>query len=199
MTTPQQRAANRANAQKSTGPQTSEGKARSAQNALQHGLTAQRPVLPDEDPAAFIALQERLWAQYRPATAVEEALTATLVHSLWRLQRVPAIEALLLHRAGRQGQHATLQADRAQADADRLDRAWGRMDAPVVQEDPVDGSVSEDEPAMGLAALGFWEDARQAGVLHLLSRYESRLFNQVFRALHELERQQQARVDEASA
>ncbi|MFI5381076.1 MAG: hypothetical protein ACHRHE_17400, partial [Tepidisphaerales bacterium] len=43
-------AANRRNALKSTGPRTPEGKAKSALNALKHGLTAQSPLLPTEDP-----------------------------------------------------------------------------------------------------------------------------------------------------
>jgi hypothetical protein len=40
MTSPQQMASNRANAQKSTGPRSKEGEARSARNALKHGLAA---------------------------------------------------------------------------------------------------------------------------------------------------------------
>ena len=55
-------AANRANAQKSTGPRTAEGKARSSQNAVKHGLTAKEgPVLPGEDPAEFETFVEALF------------------------------------------------------------------------------------------------------------------------------------------
>jgi hypothetical protein len=53
MTSPQQLASNRANAQKSTGPSSKGGKARSASNALKHGLAALVPF--DTDTATQIA------------------------------------------------------------------------------------------------------------------------------------------------
>ena len=49
MISERQLAANRANAQKSTGPKTEESKKIVSQNALRHGLTAQVTIMPDED------------------------------------------------------------------------------------------------------------------------------------------------------
>jgi hypothetical protein len=45
--------ANRRNSQKSTGPKTDEGKAKSRFNALKHGMTAQSILLPGDDGQAF--------------------------------------------------------------------------------------------------------------------------------------------------
>src|SRR5437867_873151 len=53
MTSPAQFAANRLNAQKSTGPITPAGKARAARSSLWHGLTAASLVVLDEDEADF--------------------------------------------------------------------------------------------------------------------------------------------------
>jgi hypothetical protein len=53
--------ASRINGAKSRGPTTPEGKARSSQNALKHGLCAERfAVVGDEDAQAFAALEGEL-------------------------------------------------------------------------------------------------------------------------------------------
>ena len=50
MATPKQTAANRLNAQNSTGPRSVEGKAASRFNALKSGIDAKAQVIPGEDP-----------------------------------------------------------------------------------------------------------------------------------------------------
>ena len=74
---PQKMAANRRNAQKSTGPRSAAGKSRARFNALKHGVTAQIPVLPGEDPALFHApprrVQRRSPAQVRAGERVDRA------------------------------------------------------------------------------------------------------------------------------
>ena len=99
MTSEKQKTANRANAQKSTGPRTDNGKSRSAQNALQHGLTATTSVLPDEDEAVFEALHERMLHYFDPISILEEELVEDLVRVLWRLRRVPQVEAGIFQEA----------------------------------------------------------------------------------------------------
>src|SRR5512146_3036313 len=83
MASPAQIAANRANALKSTGPRTGEGKAVSRMNALRHGIDAQSAVIPGEDPAELEALADRYRARYRPSTPEEQFLVDTLVQSDW--------------------------------------------------------------------------------------------------------------------
>jgi hypothetical protein len=87
--------ANAANSQLSTGPRTDEGKRQSSQNARTHGLTAQHPIIPDEDLAAFHQLRAQLHAETKPQGALQQIIFDELVHSAWNLRRVRAMEAEL--------------------------------------------------------------------------------------------------------
>jgi hypothetical protein len=93
MATDRQIAANRLNAQKSTGPKTPEGRAAIRLNSLTHGLTAQTLVLPGESEEDFGALLASLAAEHDPATSTEHALVTQLAMATWRLRRLYHQEA----------------------------------------------------------------------------------------------------------
>ena len=95
MSTPAQIAANRANALKSTGPRTPEGKAASRFNGLKHGLDAASIVIPGEDPADYEALAEDFRRQFHPASALEHYHVETLIRSAWLKRRLQRTEAKL--------------------------------------------------------------------------------------------------------
>jgi hypothetical protein len=91
--------ASRRNGAKSRGPKTPEGKARSAQNALKHGLRAQKHlVLPSEDAAEFAALEAALMEELAPEGALQSALAQRVVAAVWRLERAERLEAELFAR-----------------------------------------------------------------------------------------------------
>jgi hypothetical protein len=85
--------ANRRNAQKSTGPRTSEGRAAVRLNGVTHGLTAETLVLKGESESDFKTLFESLEAEHEPTTPTEETLVAQLAMATWRLRRVYNTEA----------------------------------------------------------------------------------------------------------
>jgi hypothetical protein len=93
---PARAAASRRNGAKSRGPRTAEGKARSARNALKHGLCAQRfVVLGDEDLAEFDALEAALTAELAPQGALQAVLARRIVAATWRLERAERMEGEL--------------------------------------------------------------------------------------------------------
>jgi hypothetical protein len=93
MATEKQTAANRLNAQKSTGPRTPEGRAAVRLNGVTHGLTAETLVLKGESESDFKAIFESLEAEHQPTTPTEETLVAQLAMATWRLRRVYNTEA----------------------------------------------------------------------------------------------------------
>ena len=94
MTTDKQLEANRLNAQHSTGPQTPEGKARSAQNARQHGFTASTfTVLRLEDLQAVAHLKADLVAAYQPVNSQELIAVERIAIAQQCLFRAAALES----------------------------------------------------------------------------------------------------------
>ncbi len=86
--------ASRRNGAKSCGPKTPGGKARSAQNALKHGLRAQKHmVLPSENAAEFAELEAALMEELAPEGALQSALAQRVVAAVWRLSRAERLEA----------------------------------------------------------------------------------------------------------
>ena len=92
MTSFKQFEANRANARKSTGPITEEGKQRSRCNAVRHGLTAETVIGALEDAEDYKAFEAAITADYDAQSAVERELVLRLASLLWRLRRATTME-----------------------------------------------------------------------------------------------------------
>jgi hypothetical protein len=92
MATKKQIAANRRNAEKSTGPRSVEGKAASSRNALKTGLYCRGIIIGKEDPTKLDELEAAYSAEYAPVTPTERALVDSLIHYEWLLRRYRWLE-----------------------------------------------------------------------------------------------------------
>src|SRR4051812_8239474 len=85
--------ANQANALKSTGPKTPEGKAASRYNALKHGLDSQSAIIPAEDPSEFEALAENYPQEFHPTSPSEIFHVDTMLRADWSKRRLQRMES----------------------------------------------------------------------------------------------------------
>jgi hypothetical protein len=92
---PEQLAANRANAQHSTGPRTPTGRSRISLNAVKTGLTGETVVLSEEDGERYRALLVKYQNEFQPVGVRESELVQSLIDLRWRLNRIPGLEAAL--------------------------------------------------------------------------------------------------------
>ena len=158
MATQKQIEANRANAQKSTGPRTPEGRAAVRLNGVKHGLTSKLLVLDGEQEADFAEMLSSLEAEHQPATPSEEILVRQLAMAAWRLRRLYHVEAAVF--------------------SVRL------KDLDEDMEEDYDTKLKDVERLAYVAI----DDSRRRSTFDNLSRYESRLERSFYKALHELQR-----------
>ncbi len=98
MSSERQQAANRANAQHSTGPLTPAGKAISSQNNRKLGLTSLIfEVLPSESQADFDAYASDLYAELNPQTLIERTLVLKMAQHYWLGQRAVRAQNMCFH------------------------------------------------------------------------------------------------------
>jgi hypothetical protein len=171
MASTEQLRANKANAQKSTGPRTQAGKQRSRLNARKHGLTAKLLVIGNEDPAEFDELRAALMEQYDPQGPAECELIEYLASMYWRLRRVPFFEAAIF--AARQARVAEEDASRAQYDVE--DEAETKD---AVEEQGMSDAAWLVHVGRILTRHGIWADE-----LGKLTRYEATLLNKLAKTM----------------
>ena len=118
MSTPAQIVANQANAQSSTGPRTSNGKAASAANATKHGFYGRHAVLlNDEERTQFASLRNSYVYALNPTNIVEVALLDLLVLATWNIERTNRLEAEIAN-------NEVIDPLLSEANAKTLDRIW---------------------------------------------------------------------------
>jgi len=172
--------ANRVNAQKSTGPRTPEGKAAVSQNAVKHGLLAERVVIKDEDPGEFEFYRRSLLAELCPVGDYETILAERAASLAWRLRRAERLQAEALD---------TLVAQRAWEKhvmdfADGATPKWMK----AVLKPPDHGQT-----VLGRALV---HDCANHRVLERMGLYEQRIERSFLRTMSELQKQQVLRQAE---
>jgi hypothetical protein len=184
MTSLRQIEANRRNARLSTGPVSEEGKRRSRQNAVRHGLTAETVIGALEDADDYAAFEMAVTADFDAQTAVERELVLRLASLLWRLRRATSIETGLFEAAARE-----LLTDRMPSQSDRdvsLDNHANPLALDLHQDRATltsDSTGKETELTRSFLRL----DSLAAYPLDRLHRYEAALWRQACQILFTLQ------------
>jgi hypothetical protein len=80
-----------------TGPKTPQGKAKSSQNAVKHGLhTSRMFVLTNETPATWDEMQKAWNEKLQPRDEAERLVVLDIAHAQWRICRARTIETALI-------------------------------------------------------------------------------------------------------
>ncbi len=125
---PEKLAANKANAQLSTGPTTAAGKKTSSMNAVKHGLTARELVIRPEDQPAFDELHAAYLRELQPQGVLETGMFNSIVHAAWNLRRIRILEASLFD-----GSMDPLEDEQNEPKLARLSRYYKRFESTLLK------------------------------------------------------------------
>ena len=186
-------AANRLNAQKSTGPRTAAGKAKAALNALKHGLTSQSPLLPTEDPTEYQTFSAGYLEELDPKTVEQFNLAQQLITVSWKLNRIPQIEAKVL--AEHANRHPLMIQWRKDCAAVEYENTLRRHPKPLPEKPVIPTTTADDliadsffpkPPTPGVATTG----EPLGAALHRLRQYHTQLLNTYLKLLKKYESSQ---------
>jgi len=197
MTSFRQLESNRRNARLSTGPVTEDGKKRSRQNALRHGLTAETVIAALEDAEDYAAFEMAITADFDAQSSVERELVLRLASLLWRLRRATAIESGLFEIQARQllqFRHRRQAQKNRQETVEALCRSAISLDAGAQLQEHDDSGVSSTTSVT--VSQGDSDEITCAFLrlsnlptypLDRLSRYEATLWRQACQILFALQ------------
>ena len=176
---PEQLAANRANAANSTGPRTPEGKARSSQNARKHGFTATSfAVVRLEDLNEVANLREDLIETYRPINSQE----------LFAVERIALAQQAILRAARLEAGFFSLCL------GESFDTS-GQFRIPMNSQLTAEIEISQAQNRNYLLGDGFHRLIRQNNSFALLLRYQAQAERQYRRAIEEFDRLKALRAE----
>ncbi len=173
MSTQAQLLANRLNCQKSTGPQSPEGKTVVSQNALKHGFSARQAVISTENQAEFDLYRQQFLDELSPQTPMESMLAERVITLSWRLKRASRIQTQTID---------ALNAPKPSSPLSQLEKSFLLKVPHVAQEPP-----SESAPDLALGRLAI-KDFSNDRVLERLLMYERRIESSLYKTLIELQR-----------
>jgi hypothetical protein len=167
------RLANQRNAQKSTGPKTPEGKARSKLNAVTHGVFCQEIILMKEDEPLYKDLRRQFIRDLKPQRMIEMQMVDKIVECTWKQRRLRVSEATQYELELR----------------DELADKGTTWEAEMARNDPADYCA----PVAMTRML-----ARDEANLEHYSRLDQRLQNMIHRCLKELRTLQESAAETAA-
>jgi hypothetical protein len=124
MATEAQIAANRKNAQLSTGPRTDEGKARASGNAVSLGLFTRQNCVQPQEQDEYNNLYNTMWQNLSPAGAMEEMFATEIIRGAWRLRRCATAEADLSKIVEREVRRNQAKQQAQDPETEPFYRAW---------------------------------------------------------------------------
>ena len=126
MSTAAQQIANTANAQRSTGPVSPAGKARSAMNSHVHGLYAKHILVGAEDKLEYARMAQNYFIELHPNGEIEQTLFDEIIGAVWQLIRLRRMETEAC--AGKTTYTGMLDDEALQKKLDRLARHHTRIE-----------------------------------------------------------------------
>jgi hypothetical protein len=89
--------ANRRNAQKSTGPKTKEGKAKSAMNSIKYGIYSEKYLIKDESPVEFANYRRKMLQCLNPTNFLLLDMATHIISNGWEYQRHSLLQSKILN------------------------------------------------------------------------------------------------------
>jgi len=203
MTSKKQIEANHRNALQSTGPKTTMGKNKSRQNAFKHGLTSKTIIAYNEDADELETLVASVLDELQPGSQMEHEVATRIATIMWRIRRVPGIEAGLLSIAGAESQMDSVRI--VVSDVTSIDPVISETYESLSAETASARKEAEAEMervfelAQARLAEGFRRDANHGDTLGRLSRYEGVLMRQLERSFELFHKLNMARMEQTVA